>query len=257
MHGKTILIVDDDPDLVSLLGRAFSKAGAEVCTAANGQVALRLLHAHRPDLVILDVVMPVLDGWQTLRRIRDFADVPVILLTVRRKEDEIVQGFRAGATDYLTKPFSVKVLVARAEAILRRAAPAPIEEKPAPYDDGYLRIDLKGHQVEVQGEPVKLTPREYSLLGYLLQNAHRPLPPKEILEAVWGEQYVDSPRYVSSYIWRLRQKLEPDPGCPRYLVTRRGLGYRFEPQVPGRQSQPNQASDADSRVQGWDQAAAQ
>ena len=228
MQGKTILVIDDDPQMLRLLEHIFSKEGAQVCTAAGGQEGLRQFHAYRPHLVILDVMMPEMDGWQVCNRVRELSDVPIIFLTAGREEAEIIHGLDTGAVDYVTKPFSRQVLVARARAALRQAEPAPGTEKTKAYRDDYLAIDLDTRQVTVRGEPVKLTKTEYRLLAYLVQNAGQVLTPEQILEYVWGREYRDSVDYTHVYMWRLRQKLEEDPQDPRYLLTEHGLGYRFQ-----------------------------
>lgn len=231
VQGQTVLIVDDDPDLVQWLARAFSREGAQVYTAADGQAALRQLYACHPDLIILDIVMPVLDGWQTLARLRQFSHVPVIVLSVLQDEEDIVRGLEHGAVDYVTKPFSMQVLLARARAALRRVAPPPEAGERFDYDDGYLRVDPEGHRVVAGGKPVDLTATEHRLLACLVEHAGRALTSQQILQQVWGWEYAENPEYVHAYIWRLRQKLEPDPGRPAYLVTRRGVGYCLERQA--------------------------
>jgi two-component system KDP operon response regulator KdpE len=230
MQDQKLLIIDDDPDLVSLLERAFSGLGAQVHSAPNGREGLRLFYAVRPDLLILDVVMPVMDGWQTLSRIRAFSDVPVIMLSVQNSEQDVVRGLGAGAVDYVTKPFSVRVLVSRAEAVLRRTERAP--EGYALYDDGTLRIDVEARRVTLAGRQVAMAGTEFRLLAYLLSHAGQLRTYRQILESVWGRDYRDCVEYVHVYIWRLRKKLAEDHQRPRYLVTVRGLGYRFEPQEP-------------------------
>jgi DNA-binding response OmpR family regulator len=228
VKGYKVLVVDDDADLVRLLTRSFAKAGARVYNAYDGRSGLRAFFAHRPDLVILDVRMPVMDGWQTCARIRNFSDVPIIFLTVAGATEDVVRGLDLGAVDYVTKPFSVSVLLARAQAALRRATPSSTDQTSAVYDDGYLRIDLLQHEILAGGEWLELSNTEYRLLAYLVQRAGRVVSTQEILEAVWGPEYRDNARYVHIYIWRLRQKLEEDPKHPRYVVTRRGVGYSFE-----------------------------
>ena len=233
MHEQKILVVDDDRDLVNLLARSFSKEGAEVLTAANGQEGLRLFHQYQPDLVILAIVMPVLNGWQTSARIRQFSNAPVILLSVKGTEDDVVRGLACGAVDYVAKPFSVQVLLARARAALREAAAGFGPGANGYYDDGRLSIDAGRRRVMVRGAPVDLTATEYSLLLELFRNAGRVLTYDQILGAVWGRAYRDSPQYVHVYVYRLRQKLEEDPGQPMYLQTEHGTGYRFAKQPPG------------------------
>jgi two-component system KDP operon response regulator KdpE len=228
MKGKKILIVDDDPDLRSLVELLFTQAGAEVYVACDGREGLGQLAACRPDLVLLDVTMPILDGWETCRLMRRLSDAPIIFLTVLTHEDEVVRGFEYGAVDYVSKPFSTKVLLARARAALRKADARSREQGATFYDDGYLHIDLEARRVWVDGEPVQLTATEYQVLSYLFENAGRVLTHAQILEHVWGWDYQDSPEYVHVYVWHLRQKLEQDPHHPQYVQTERGVGYRFE-----------------------------
>lgn len=228
MQGKIILIIDDDPHMLRLLEHIFSREGAQVCTAEGGQEGLRQFHTYRPHLVILDVMMPEINGWQVCDRIRQLSEVPIIFLTALNGEAEIIHGLDTGAIDYVTKPFSPPVLVARARAALRRTEPAPGTEKIGTYRDEYLAIDLDTRRVTVRGEPVKLTKTEYRLLAYLVENAGQVLTPQQILDYVWGREYRDSIDYTHVYMWRLRQKLEEDPQNPHYLLTEHGLGYRFQ-----------------------------
>jgi two-component system KDP operon response regulator KdpE len=233
MDGKRLLVIDDSREVLALLEAMFSEEGAEVHVAASGEQGLRAFYSHRPHLVLLDLMMPVTDGWQVLRQIRQLSDVPVILLTARDGVDDVVQGLDLGAVDYVTKPFIPKVLLARARTALRQAECASVDVL-MPYSDGYLTLDLETQQVQVASKRVNLTPTEYRLLAYLFQHADRVLSLDQILEHVWGWEYGDSPNYVHVYIRRLRQKLEKEPGNPAYLVTQRGVGYCFEKQHPDR-----------------------
>jgi two-component system KDP operon response regulator KdpE len=232
MHGKRVLIVDDEPDLRILMQRVFGREGAEVFLAADGQEGLRKVYEHRPDLVLLDVMMPNMDGWETCHRIGQLSGVPIIFLSAAGQEVDILRGFDCGAVDYVVKPFSPKELLARARVALRHGENGAQQEKATRYDDGYLSIALDQYRVQVDGEPVSLTTTEARLLAYLFQNANRVVTYNEILEHVWGWEYCDSPNYVHVYISHLRRKLEPDPSQPKYIVTERGIGYRFEAQPP-------------------------
>jgi len=225
---KKILIVDDDPGMLALVKRILTAEGAEVYTALDGREGLGQFGACRPDLVLLDIAMPVLDGWETCRLMRRLSDVPIIFVTAAAQEDDIVRGLDCGAVDYVTKPFSAKVLLARVRAALRTAEAGTSKRRVARYNDGYLDVDLEAHRVRVGGEPVQLTATEFRLLAYLLENAGRVLTYEQILEQVWGWECQDSVGYVHVYIWHLRQKLEQDPRNPSYLLTERGVGYRFE-----------------------------
>ncbi len=229
--GKKVLIVDDDEALVRLIDQVLTQKGYEVLKTSNGQEALRLLFDQRPDLVLLDMVMPRMDGWQTLDRIRDVSDVPVIILTgKRRAEEDIVRGLDCGADDYLLKPVGNRELVARVKAALRRAelSSSADTKREITYSDGFLTVDVTERKVIVNGERVKLTPREFRLFALLVENAGRILNHKQVLEKVWGWEYIDDLDYVRIYISHLRQKIEPDPVLPRYIITEPGVGYYFQ-----------------------------
>ena len=230
MHDKKVLVVDDDLTLLRLVEYTFAEEAQQVLTASNGADGLRQFYANQPDLVILDVAMPEMDGYETCRRIRQLADVPIIMLTARGQNEDIIRGLEAGADDYVTKPFSPEVLVARAKAVLRRAALPPVDEKPVSYRDARITVDLFDRRVIVDGSPVKLTATEYRLLAYMVENAGRVLTFRQMLENVWGWEYQDDTDQARLYIWRLRQKIEADPKNPRYILTEYGVGYRFEKQ---------------------------
>ena len=226
---KKVLIIDDDPAFVRLVEQGLTPAGFEVLTAASGSEGLRLLFTKRPDIVLLDVVMPEMDGWQTCSRIRDITDVPVIMLTAQKNtEEDIVRGLDCGADNYLIKPVGRRELVGRVQAVMRRAELSlPAEQKGTTFSDGYLTVDLVQRQVLVNGEQVRLTPIEFRLLALLMQNAGRILTHKQLLEGVWGWEYIDDLDYVRIYIWHLRQKIEPDQSKPKYIITEPGVGYSF------------------------------
>ena len=228
---KQILVVDDEPAFVRLVSAVLTQEGYEVLAASNGQEALRLLFSHRPELVLLDVMMPKMDGWQTCSRIRDISDVPIIMLTGQQKsEEDIVRGLDYGADDYLTKPIGNKELVARVRAVLRRAeSPSSLEAKKGiTYSDGFLTADIAERKVIVNGERIRLTSIEFRLFTLLLENAGRVLTHQQLLEKVWGWEYSDDLDHVRIYIWHLRQKIEPDPSKPRYIMTEPGVGYYFQ-----------------------------
>jgi len=230
---KKILIVDDDPAMVRLLAQVLTGKGYEVLESGNGQDALRLLYKDKPDLVLLDVVMPTMDGWQTCSRIRDVsASIPIILLTGRHKtEEDVVRGLDYGADDYLIKPVGNKELTARVQAMLRRAElPSSTEGKGecASFGDNHLTVDITQRKVTVNGKRIKLTPIEFRLLGLLLQNTGRILTHQQLLERVWGWEYVDDLDYVRIYISHLRRKIEPDTTLPKYIITEPGVGYHFQ-----------------------------
>jgi two-component system KDP operon response regulator KdpE len=231
LSGKKILLVDDDPVLRRLATAALTSAGGEVDSAGSGEEGLRRFYAGRPDLVILDVQMPGIDGWETLRQIRLLAETPVLMLTGQAGDDDVVRGLELGADDYVAKPCNMRVLVARVQAALRSrgytddAGPTPA------YADDYLAVDLEKRRVSVRGEPVKLSGKEFAMLAYLVANAGRILSARQILEQVWGWEYRDDLDYVRVYMAHLRGKLEENPKEPRYLITEHGVGYRFEKQA--------------------------
>ena len=231
MTAKKILVIDDDPIFLRLVDQVLTHQRYEVFKASNGQEALRLLFAEKPDIVLLDVVMPRMDGWQTCQRIREISDVPVIMVTGKQKaEEDIVRGLDYGADEYLLKPVGSRELVARVRAVLRRAElPSSTEVKrEVAYADDFLTADIAERKVMVKGERVKLTPREFRLFALLVENAGRILTHKQILEKVWGWEYTDDLDYVRIYISHLRQKIEPDSALPRYIMTEPGVGYYFQ-----------------------------
>ena len=229
--GKKILAIDDDSIFLRLANEILTPHGYEVLKATNGQEGLRLMFAEKPDLVLLDAVMPIMDGWQTCQRIREISDIPIVMLTGKQKaEEDIVRGLDCGADEYLLKPIGNKELVARVRAVLRRTElPSKTEVKRgASYIDDFLTVDVTERKVMVKGERVKLTPREFRLFALLVERAGHIITHKELLEKVWGWEYTDDLDYVRIYISHLRQKLEPDPALPRYIMTEPGVGYYFQ-----------------------------
>ena len=228
---KKTLIIDDDPIFLTLIDQVLTSQGYEVLKAGSGQQGLRLLFNEKVDLVLLDVVMPRMDSWQTCKRIREISDVPVIMLTATRKDEEdIVRGLDCGADDYLFKPVRNRELVARVRALLRRAElPPSLEAKrKTTYADDFLTVDIAERRIRVKGEQVKLSSTEFRLLALLLENAGRILTHKQILERVWGWEYTGDSDYVRVYVSHLRQKIEPVPALPRYIITESGVGYSFQ-----------------------------
>jgi DNA-binding response OmpR family regulator len=230
-----ILVVDDEPRMIHFIRLNLEHDGFEVVEAANGLLALQQVRDRLPDLVLLDVAMPELDGFETLRMLREISTIPVIMLTARGDEDDRVRGLELGADDYVTKPFSPRELVSRVRAVLRRAEIAAPAEKAALQVDDRLSINFDRREVLVEGRPVKLRPTEYRLLYHLVQNAGWVVPHDQLLAKVWGYEYREETHYLRLYINYLRQKLEPDPANPRYILTERGVGYRF---VDFRESKP-------------------
>ena len=228
MGDKTkLLIIEDDADLVKALELYFSRANYAVFTAANGLEGLQTLYNERPDLVILDIAMPKLDGWEVCRRIRELSQVPIIILTARVQEEERVKGLRLGADDYVVKPFSLKELEARLEAVLRRAKAARPIKDGIIFANKELVIDSDRLIVTRDGKHVELTPTELKLLLYLAENEGRVLTHRQILEKIWGAGFEDDVDYVKLFVYRLRRKIEPDAESPKYILSERGIGYRF------------------------------
>lgn len=222
---RRILVVDDEPRLVRLVREVLGAAGYEVLEAGEGETALELVALERPDLVLLDILLPTgMDGYGICQRIREFSDVPVIMLTAKVQESDIVRGFDVGADDYITKPFSAKELIARVKAALRRSL-APGEITTAKIACGDLELDLAGRQLEVKGRKVKLTPIQYGLLYQLATNLNRVMLHQDLLTKVWGPEYRDDIDYLRVHIWSLRRKIEDDPSHPRYILTSPGVGY--------------------------------
>ena len=221
-----ILVIDDDRSLLELLSDYLGRQGYEVETAPSGQQGLATFSERGADLVLLDVTMHGLDGWQVLRRLRESSGVPIIMLTARSDEPEVLRGFSGGADDYVSKPFSFAQLVARIGAVLDRAGRA------AGAGHGVLRgadleVDVDRHRVFRSGDPIDLTATEFKILAALLREQGRVLSPRELVVEVWGPEYAEETGYVRRYVWHLRQKLEPDPAHPRYILNERSIGYVF------------------------------
>lgn len=228
MQGKTILIIDDDTALCRSIDLLLSKEKAVIVTAFDGKEGLKLFFERRPDLVIIDIMMPLMDGYEVCRQIRLLAPTPIILLTTVRDDSAIVKGLDAGADDFVSKPFNGKVLIARIRAVLRRAALSPLETTVPHYRDEHLFIEPLKRQVSVNGQEIKLSAREFDLLVYLYTNADLVLTYNQILERLWGWEYSENIDYVHVYISRLRRKIEVDSREPQYLLTEHGIGYRFK-----------------------------
>ncbi len=222
-----ILVIDDDLTLLDLLKQSLEKAGYKVLTATNGIDGLQMVYKGKADLVVLDVMMPRMDGWETCNRIREISDVPIIMLTAKDKEADALKGFQCGVDDYVTKPFSFSELTARVKAVLLRTRKAPPDKQRRVYVFDQLVVDADNSQVTLRGKPVSLTPTEFQLLLTLAENAGRILSHEQLLSHVWGPEYVGETGYVKRYIWYLRQKIEDDPGDPQYILTERGFGYKL------------------------------
>lgn len=222
-----ILVVDDERRMVGFIRLNLEQDGYEVIEASNGTEALDRLRDSLPDLILLDVMMPDIDGFEVLRMIREISQVPIIMLTAKGEEHDKVKGLELGADDYVTKPFSPRELVSRVKAVLRRGSTFEEDEEGAIEVDDRLRIDFSRREVWVEDELVKLRPTEYRLLYHLVQNAGWVLTHDQILTKVWGYEYRDEPHYVRLYINYLRKKIEENPSDPKYILTERGVGYRF------------------------------
>lgn len=224
---RRILVVDDEERMVRFIRLNLEHDGFRVITAYNGMQAINKARSDLPDLILLDVMMPDMDGFEVLKIIRETSNVPVIMLTAKGDEDDRVRGLESGADDYITKPFSPRELVSRAKAVLRRTEPAVSTIHGLINIDGHLKLDFDRREVWLDGKLVQLRPTEYRLLYHLVQNAGWVLTHDQLLTKVWGYEYRDEPHYVRLYINYLRQKLESDPANPKYILTERGVGYRF------------------------------
>ncbi len=227
MKKTSILLVDDEPQLLRLVRSNLELAGYRVFTALDARTALQLVDTEMPDLIILDIMLPEMDGYELCRRIREFSPVPIIMLTAKVEDSDKVRGLKLGADDYLTKPFSVQELLARIEAVLRRSH-SPEETKPQhTFTCGGVSADFVQRRVMVRGKEVSLTLTEYKLLSQLISNAGRVLLHRELLTRVWGAEYQDELEYLRAYIRHLRQKIEEDPNQPKYIISKPGIGYVF------------------------------
>ncbi|HEX6305308.1 MAG TPA: response regulator transcription factor [Anaerolineales bacterium] len=228
MNNPTVLVVDDEVSLRDFVRRNLEVRGYNVLTAANGLEALAIFNTHTISLVILDVMMPRMDGQETIRRIRQNSTIPIVILSALGEESDKVQALNLGADDYLTKPFGVGELLARVQAVLRRAQWIETPVREGQIVRGDIIADLERHRVSVRGADIELTPTEFNLLVYLMEHAGKVLPHQTILRNVWGPEYGREAEYLRVYIGRLRQKIERDPSDPDYLFTERGIGYTFE-----------------------------
>jgi two-component system KDP operon response regulator KdpE len=221
-----ILLVDDDKTLLKFMASYFEDEGFDVISAERGQDALRKFYQARPDVVVLDVMMPGMDGWEVCARLRELADVPVIMLTAKTSEADKLRGFRLGVDDYVTKPFSLAELAARINAVIARAGSQREGEPPLTVSD--LVIDQRKREAHLEGEPLELTPTEFRLLAALAERAGEAVSKGELSSIVWGKNRSSSSSVLRRYIWLLRKKIEEDPSDPDRLVTIRGYGYRLE-----------------------------
>jgi len=227
MSAGKVLVVDDEAQIRRVMRVALSTQGYEIVEARSGEEALAQFREHLPDLVLLDLNMPGIGGLEACRLLRAGSEVPIIVLTVRGAEEEKVKALDAGADDYVTKPFGMQELLARIRAHLRRAPAAPVGG-PRTFAAPGLEIDFESRKVRARGETVRLTPKEFDLLRYLAAHAGKPVPHRELLQAVWGPDYGSEVQYLHVFVNQIRKKIEPDPAKPRYLMTEPWFGYRLE-----------------------------
>jgi DNA-binding response OmpR family regulator len=228
MASETLLLVDDDTTLLGFLTEYLEREGYVVRSADRGQAALRQFYEARPDIVILDVMMPGMDGWEVCARLRELAETPVILLTAKTSEADKLRGFRLGVDDYITKPFSLAELGARIRAVLTRTA-GQRSEQASVLQVGALRIDLGRREASLEGQTLELTPTEFRLLACLATRPGQAVAQADLVKEAWGGLREETGSALRRYVWFLRQKIEADPGRPRRLLTVRGYGYRLEP----------------------------
>jgi len=231
-----ILLVDDEKDFLRILDMAFQvyRPGYTLMAAHNGRDALTAVSKDSPDLVLLDVMLPDMDGFEICQRIRAQSSVPIVMLTARDREGDIVYGLEVGADDYITKPFSHRELMARIDALLRRTRTATFNAQAGSFRTGDLTVDFARRQAVIRRQRLDLTPKEYEVLEHLARNAGQVLTHDALLVKVWGPQYRDEPQYLKTYIYRLRKKIEDNPRRPRYIVSHYGTGYRMEQRHPPR-----------------------
>jgi len=232
---RRVLVVDDEPRMIGFIRLNLEHDGYQVVEAHNGIEALDKIRTQLPDTVILDVMMPELDGFETLRMLREFSSIPVIMLTAKGEEADKVRGLELGADDYVTKPFGPRELSSRVKAVLRRAEMPNMPDRSLLKVDDHLTVDFNRREVVIEGQHIKLRPTEYRLLYHLIENAGWTVSHEQLLAKVWGYEYRDETHYVRLYVNYLREKIEEDPANPRYILTERGVGYRF---VDFRHEQP-------------------
>lgn len=224
---KKILVIEDDDDIRTVLVAFLKRGGYETIVAVDGKDGLRRFYSDRPDLVVLDISMPVMDGWQVLERLREVSEVPVLILSAAAQERDKLRGLRSGADDYITKPYSAEELLARVEVALRRVNSVPEDAASSGYSDPEIAIDFQKHEVFVRGDQVSLSPTEFRLLAALTKNGNQVLGQDQLLDQVWGREYVGSLEVVRLYIGYLRRKIERNHEAPTLIETVRGFGYRY------------------------------
>ncbi len=227
MKKTCILVVDDEVSIIRFVSAHLRKEGYEIITASNGEEALLRAEEENPTLVLLDIMMPKMDGFEVCRRLREWSEVPIIMLSAKGEESDKVKCLDLGADDYVTKPFGGEELLARVRAVLRRAEVAGAVSDRPPFTSGDLKISFAQRQVTVAGREVKLTPTEFGLLQELTLNAGKVLTHTHLLQKVWGPEYRDEKEYLHEFVRRLRNKLEPDKEKPSYIVSVPSIGYQF------------------------------
>jgi len=225
---KKLMIIDDDVDFVKDLSRLLRTKGYQVVSVTNSKEALQAIYKEDPDLILLDIMMPGIDGWNICTKVREFSSVPIIMITAKDTVDDKVRGLEIGADDYVTKPFEFEELALRIRNWLARAEKQPYIKKETVCKIGNLKVDLAKGEVLKKGVRLKLSRRERTLLFYLIRNRGITIPHEQILSVVWGEEWKDDKQVLKSYINRVRRKIEDDPSHPRYIISERGIGYRFE-----------------------------
>ena len=226
MTSEKILLIDDDETLLTLLAEHIQMVGYSPLTAKSGQIGLELAIQDNPDLIVLDVMMPGMDGWQVCEQLRETSSIPIIMLTAKSEEVDKLRGFHLGVDDYVTKPFSFAELVARVNAVLARSQ--HLTSPGNRVKSGDITVDFEQRRVTIDDQIVDLSPTEYRLLETLARHAQRTVPTEQLLKEVWGPEYSGEIEHVKRYIWSLRKKVERDPGNPKHILTERGFGYRFE-----------------------------
>lgn len=226
MSKPRVLVVDDEPKLIRLVREILTATNYQVLAASNGANALEMIAVEQPDLILLDLILPGdLDGYEVARRVREFSDIPIIMLTAKVREADILRGFEMGADDYITKPFSAKELLARIRAVLKRVKGEVVAPAESEIAYGNLKIDLARRRVTLASRQIRLTPTEYSLLHELAIHCNQVMVHEQLLSAIWGPEYRDDIDYLRAYIHYLRQKLEPDPSNPKIILSVPGVGY--------------------------------
>lgn len=228
IHRPRILVVDDEPGIIRALQASLEANGFETLAATDGSEALEAIDKELPDLLILDIIMPKMDGFEVCRRVRQLSEIPIIMLSARKSEEDKVQCLNLGSDDYISKPFSMNELVARVKAVLRRTTGIGTTSAQPSFTCGSLTIDFAKRQVTIAGNEVRLTPTEFSLLQELTLNADKVLTHTHLLKTVWGPEYGQEREYLRVFVGRLRVKLEPNPLDPKYIVTVPGVGYKFQ-----------------------------